>query len=130
MGSPPATPGPTFSGCLKGTALATRHSIESLPGSDPNDRASHRRWIGVDVWNQIKADVTGLPYQQLQITDGALLGGLLLAAFAAEKKPIADLVQENVAVKREFSPQGSSRIYAEIYDTYKKLYPATKELMR
>jgi xylulokinase len=116
---------------LEGTALATRHSIESLPGGlTPTIVRATGGGSRVDVWNQIKADVTGLPYQQLQITDGALLGGLLLAAFAAEKKPIADLVQENVAVKREFSPQGSSRIYAEIYDTYKKLYPATKELMR
>lgn len=117
---------------LEGTAFAIRHSIETLARSGLKPQIVRATGGGsrLAVWNQIKADVTGLPYQQLEMIDGAVLGGLLLAAWAVEKRPIGDLVKENVGVKCEYAPQGPPSVYDETYEKYKKLYPATKELMR
>ncbi|NMB01972.1 MAG: hypothetical protein GX971_10750 [Firmicutes bacterium] len=117
---------------LEGVAFAIRHNLEIL--SDRGLRPREVRATGggarLTEWNQIKADVTGLPYHQLETVDGALLGGILLGAYAVEKRPIAELVQEYVKVKCVLEPSSCGTIYDVLYDKYKRLYESTKELMR
>ncbi len=117
---------------LEGTAFAIRHCIESFSNAGLNPKTVRATGGGskLAVWNQIKSDVTGLTYQQLDMVDGALLGALLLAALAVEKRPIEDLVEENVRIKESFTPQQPPSVYDELYEKYQRLYPATKELMR
>mgnify|MGYP000862965915 FL=1 len=116
---------------LEGTAFAIRHSIDSLAeqGLIPREVKSTGGGSRLKVWNQIKADVTGLPYEQLEMVDGALLGGVLLGALAIEKRPIGDLVKEYVRSKHIFTPHHPLVVYDELYEKYKKLYESTKELM-
>lgn len=117
---------------LEGVAFAIRHNLEILSarGLCPREVRATGGGARLTEWNQIKADVTGLPYHQLEAVDGALLGGILLGAYAIEKRPIAELVQEYVRVKRVLEPRACGIIYDDLYDKYKRLYESTKELMR
>ena len=117
---------------LEGTAMAVRQSIASLSecGLTPRQVRATGGGARLCVWNQIKADVTGLAYQQLEMVDGALLGGVLLGALATEKRPIGELVEEHVRIKQIFTPRCASTVYDELYEKFKALYQSTKELMR
>jgi len=116
---------------LEGTAFAVRHNLEYL--SDLGLRPAYVRATGggsrLNVWNQVKADITGLAYEQLEVADGALLGGVLLCALAVEQRAVGELAQEYAHTRRRFAPR-SFPVYDELYTKYKKLYECTKEIMR
>ena len=116
---------------LEGCALAIRHNVEHLEamGLTPHSARATGGGSRLGLWNQIKADVTGLTYEQLELADGALLGGALLCALAVEKRSEGDLVREYVRTKQVFTPRRQA-VYEELYAKYKALYAATKELMR
>ncbi len=115
---------------LEGVAFAIRHNIEHLReiGLRPSEVRATGGGSRLKAWNQIKADITGLPYYQLSSEDGALLGGILLASSAVEKRSIGDLVRENVSVKNVYVPNRAP-VYDELFEKYKNLYQRTKDLM-
>lgn len=116
---------------LEGSAFAVRHNLEFLAQRVPIPSEVRATGGGAKlaVWNQIKADITGLAYQQLDIAEGALSGGIILARYAVEKRLISDLVSELVGVQRVFTPQLSSAVYDDSFQRYKQLYSCTRELM-
>lgn len=116
---------------LEGSAFAVRHNLEFLAQQvpTPNEARATGGGARLAIWNQIKADVTGLSYQQLDIAEGALLGGIILAMYAVEKRPISNLVSELVGVQKVFTPQPSSAVYDESFYRFKQLYSSTRELM-
>ncbi len=81
------------------------------------------------VWNQLKADVTGLPVAVLQVTEAALLGAAILAAVGAGLFPDVRMGMENmVRVKERLEPHTAEhRRYSELYEVYKRLYPDLRE---
>lgn len=117
---------------LEGSAFAVRHNLELLAEriSSPREVRATGGGARLESWNQIKADVTGLTYQQLDIAEGALVGGIILAMHAVEKRPISDLVSELVGVQKAFTPQPGVEVYEESFQRYKQLYSCTRELMR
>jgi xylulokinase len=78
------------------------------------------------LWNQIQADVYGMPVQTLRITDAtvlgaAILGGVGAGVFASIEEGAGRLVQ--VESTYEPDPEATKR-YSELYDAYCRVYDA------
>jgi xylulokinase len=82
------------------------------------------------LWNQIKADITGLPVQQMAVSDAACLGAAMLAAVGVEA--YSDLAAVAAAMVRPttvFVPEpGAIARYNELFATWRALYPALRLL--
>lgn len=116
---------------LEGVALGVRHNIETMEKLGFSGTCVHATGGGarVDSWNLIKADVTRLPYYQMEILEGALLGGILLAAHAVDGKSFPQLVDEYVHVRNVFLPKAAEEPYELAFFKYKRVYELTRELM-
>jgi xylulokinase len=76
------------------------------------------------VWNQVKADVLGIPVVTTQNTEAASLGAAILAGVAVGTFPsLEDAVARMVAVKDRYLPDPANRaVYDAGYETYRGLY--------
>ena len=111
--------------------MGVRHNIETMQKLGFSGTCVHATGGGarVESWNQVKADVTRLPYYQMEILEGALLGGILLAAHAVDGKSFPQLVDEYVHVRNVFLPKGMEGAYDRAFIKYKRVYELTRELM-
>jgi xylulokinase len=81
-----------------------------------------------DLWNQIKADVLGVPYARLSRDDCALLGDVLLAGNAVGVFPdLAAAARKLVQVTRRYLPdeERHSR-YRRYLELYRGLFDRTR----
>jgi xylulokinase len=76
------------------------------------------------LWNQIKADVTGLPVAVPQITETTALGAAFLALVGiGAYDTLAEASERIVRISERFDPHPSTQaIYSESYQTYRRLY--------
>jgi len=87
-----------------------------------------------DLWNQIKADVLGLPYFTLQHADRALLGSALIAGHAVGVFPdLADAARSCARITSETTPQPDAHAayqpYVDAYvDAFDQLRPTFDRL--
>jgi len=111
---------------LEGSAYAVR------------DITDHMRAMGLELtemrvvgggaksrlWNQIKADVTGLPVVVPYATETTALGAALLALVGSgAHHNLAEACQQVVHIREHFEPQPEARaIYAEMYALYRQTY--------
>jgi L-xylulokinase len=84
------------------------------------------------VWNQIKADVTGVPVRTTAIRESAALGAAILAgqsvgAFADAADGVGRLVRFDRVYQPD--PERNAR-YAEVRGRYLKLLDAARPLFR
>ncbi len=82
------------------------------------------------LWLQIHADVSGLPLQVTRVPDAPLLGSAMLAAIAAGlfrdmPEAAAAMVHEDRVIEPD---REASAAYRPIYERYKKLYPALRDI--
>ena len=85
-----------------------------------------------DVWLQIKADILGVPFVRLRISEGSLLGAAMLAGLAAGvfKSPV-EAVQVCVEHDRRFEPDTRRHaLYKEKFKLFQELFPSTQGLLR
>jgi xylulokinase len=82
------------------------------------------------LWNQIKADVTGLPASVPRLTEVALMGDAICAAIGAGLYPdLAVAGEAMVQVGEVLEPNPSHRqVYDELFAVYRDAYPALKPL--
>jgi xylulokinase len=82
------------------------------------------------LWNQIKADVTGLPVQQMAVSDAACLGAAMLAAIGVQVHGgLAETAAAMVHPANVFVPEpGASARYQELFATWRELYPVLRPL--
>lgn len=76
------------------------------------------------VWNQIQADVYGVPVTTLKVTDATVLGGAILGAVGAGIFPsVQEGADTMVRLGERFEPiPRNVEIYARLYDAYCKAY--------
>ncbi len=76
------------------------------------------------LWNQIKADVTGLPVAIPTITETTALGAAMLALVGAGAyASLAEAADRIVSIRQRFDPQPEAqRRYSEIYEMYRQTY--------
>jgi xylulokinase len=82
------------------------------------------------LWNQIKADVLGVPVLTLQSEEVACLGAAILAGAAVGLYPSPQEAAERlVSVQRRWEPDPANRpVYEHGYEVYVRLYDSLEEL--
>ncbi len=82
------------------------------------------------LWNQIKADVLGLPVAVPANRDAALLGTAIIASVGVGLQPdFATAVKAMTRIEGRIQPDPASReVYAEGYQRYRRLFGCVKEL--
>jgi xylulokinase len=116
---------------LESVAFALRHVAEELvAGGARIDevRVCGRQSLS-DAWNQIKADVIGVPVAVPRVREAALMGAAVLAGVGAgHLRDIPEGVQEMVRVERVLDPDpGHQRLYSDLFGVYKRLYPDLRD---
>lgn len=78
------------------------------------------------LWQQIQADVYGMPVDLIEGDEGAAYGAALLAGVGIEHWPSVDVAcQSSVRVARRVQPDAkSAALLTRQYAEYRKLYPA------
>jgi xylulokinase len=84
-----------------------------------------------DAWLQIKADIFGVPFVRLSITEGSVLGTAMLAGistvvFSSPAEAAADFVKRG----RVFDPDPHRhQIYQEKLQAYRELFPLVENFL-
>jgi len=119
---------------LEGSALAIRHVAAPMLAAGVQVR--EMRVCGgpaqSEVWNQIKADVTGFRVAVPAVLETAVLGSAILGACAIGAH--ADLPTAIAAMTRvdhRLEPNTDlAPVYQRLFDAYVGLYPATAPILR
>ena len=116
---------------LEGVAYSVRHLLE-IAEKSVGKRVDKIRISGgaakIDLWNQIRADVTGSCIEKLQVVETGTLGAAMLASLGTgASKSLSEVSRQMVRViglveaDREHGKQ-----YDKMFKIYKELYPLLK----
>jgi xylulokinase len=125
-------PGHLARAVLESTAYELRLLSEAILGLDT--RIDELRVCGGQaqsrLWNQIKADVTGLPTSVPRLPEVALMGDAICAALGAGLYPdLATAGEAMVQVGEVLLPNRAHRaVYDELFGIYRDAYTALKPL--
>jgi xylulokinase len=115
---------------LEGAAFALRHNVEVAvhAGAEVREMRSVGGCSRSDLWNQIKADVLGLPLLLPRTSVGSPFGAAILAGMGAGAFPnVQDSLREMVRLDRRFEPnQANHERYTQIYHVYRDIYEHLK----
>ena len=117
---------------LEGLTYELRLNLDLLRDAGVKLRELHAVGGGAksQLWLQLKADICQVELAVPRVTEAACLGAALLAGVGAGAfKDIHQAVITAVKIQRRIIPQDQSvKAYDPLYHTYKKLYPALKEI--
>ena len=115
---------------LEGAAFALRHNVEvaTKAGAEVREMRSVGGCSRSDLWNQIKADVLGLPVLLPRTSVGSPFGDAILAGMGAGVYPdVRQSLREMVQLDRCFEPNPANHErYTEIYQVYRNIYEHLK----
>ncbi|HAK47394.1 MAG TPA: xylulose kinase [Spirochaeta sp.] len=82
-----------------------------------------------DVWNQIQADIYGIPVDTLKVGDATVLGAAILGGVGAGIfSSIEEGADKMVALDKRYEPDMKNHeLYSRIYDTYCRAYEGLEE---
>ena len=117
---------------MEGVAFGMRDNLELLraQGTQPQSAAVSGGAANSPVWRQLLADITNLPLYTVNSTEGAALGAAILGAVGVGlwhdvPSACADLIHK----VDEVLPQAqSAATYEHLYQVYRTLYPALKDV--
>jgi xylulokinase len=117
---------------LEAVAFMLRRNLELLEGAGApaTEIRSHGGGARSGLWNQIKADVCGLPVVTLQGEDAAVRGDAMLAGVAAGIFPDLAVASEAcIRVERRYEPDPTTRAaYDTAYDRYVRLFETLRPM--
>ena len=119
---------------VEGVSFAIRYLMENIHNT-AGLKAGEIRCVGGGThnhfWQQVKADVLGMPIDTPQVTDVTAQGAALIAALGAgvfsDETEIARLAYRS-AVRYEVQPQAACKYQASYEQEFLKLYPLFKQL--
>ena len=115
---------------LEGTAFALRHNMEVAlrAGAEIREVRSVGGCSRSDLWNQIKADVLGLPLLLPRTSVGSPFGAAILAGIGAGVFPdIRKSLLEMVHLDRRFEPNlANHEGYMKSYKVFRDIYEHLK----
>jgi xylulokinase len=118
---------------LEGAAFAVRHNVATAAaaGIELGELRSVGGGTRSRLWNQIKADVTGLPVLLPETSVGAPFGDAALAAVAAGLHgDVRDFLRA-VRIRERFEPRPEARArYDALYGVYRGAYEALRPEFR
>jgi xylulokinase len=115
---------------LEGTAFALAHNVEIARAS--GIKIDEIRSIGggtkSKLWNQIKADVLGIPVVILQDSIGAAVGDAYLAGIGSGVfTDIRATLKSNIKIESKYLPDEKTHIYyQQRYSRFRALYESLK----
>ncbi len=116
----------------EGIAYATRQCLDELDNIDYKTKEIVISGGGAKslLFRQIMADVLGYELS-LAFDESSLLGGAILASVGiGEHESIQDGIINMTIPKKKIEPDmGNHDIYSHFYESYKKIYPALKDVM-
>jgi xylulokinase len=111
---------------LESVSVMIHHNLETMRKKGITVKSMHVLGGGSksELWNQILADVTGLPLVTLLNTDNAATGAALLAGVGTGIfKDIEEACRISVKIKSRYEPRKANRkIYDQVYLKYVHLY--------
>ena len=116
---------------LEGVLLEMRVNTEILARSGVAIREFRATGGGTRSarWNQLKADILGVPITTVSTTEAGCCGAALLAAAARLGVPVAHLAAEWVRPQAVFEPDSARHArYREQFARYQRLYQAVRAL--
>jgi xylulokinase len=115
---------------LEGAAFALRHNVEvaARAGAEVREMRSVGGCSRSDVWNQIKADVLGMPVVIPRASVGSPYGAAILAGMGAGAFPdVRKSLAEMVHLERRFEPDPANHEkYTRIYQIFRDIYDHLK----
>lgn len=107
---------------LEGIAFEHKRTLDVFAANGANVQRIYHTAGGAkgELWNQIKADIYGIPVYTLKTDEGGVIGAALLGGCAAglfnNPEEAADLVMQ---VKKEYLPNNEKRgFYDELYQVF------------
>jgi xylulokinase len=119
---------------VEASALAIRHVADGILAAGVEVRSM--RVCGgparSEVWNQVKADVTGFEVEVPAVLETAVAGSAILAATGIGAWPdLLTAIRGMTRVQRRISPRAEHRkLYDRTFDAYRRLYPAIAPIVR
>ena len=82
-----------------------------------------------DLWNQIKADMTGIPFETLQSRETTCLGAVILAGIGCGVfHDLKEGCNTLVRFKKKYIPDSSNHaVYQSVFEKYIKLYDQLRD---
>ena len=127
------TPGELYRACMEGVAYEMRLNYDALNGSGIHFKKLNATGGGAKskVWMQMKSDILDLPITALKTADAgtvgsAMLTGIAVGLFADLYEAAAHMVQET---ETYYPRQEMHEKYMKIYERYKAVYQAVRQLM-
>jgi xylulokinase len=118
---------------LEAAALAIRHVAEPILEAGVEVKAMRVSGAPArgDVWNQIKADVTGFPIDVPRVLETAIVGSAILAATGTGAYPdVRAAIDGMTGVDRRLEPDPDrGAAYDRTYAAYKLLHPALAPIL-
>jgi len=117
--------------CIEGITLEEKDIITSI--RQAGARAELVRIMGgatkSPVWNQVQADVYGLPCETLKVTDAAVMGAAICAASGAGLYGgLEEATLHMVHPDRRYEPDpAASAVYQELFGLYRDAYKALEQ---
>lgn len=116
---------------LEGAAFALRHTVAvaTHAGAEVRELRSVGGCSRSDLWNQIKADVLGIPVVLPRTPIGSPFGAALLAgmgtgAFADPRRSVVEMVR----IEKRFEPDPANHErYTESYQLFRSIYEHLKD---
>ena len=113
---------------MESIAYTLRECIEFL-GISPGEIRSLGGGSKSNIWNQIKADVTGTVIGTMNIEEASLLGAAILGGCAVGIFPSPEDACAGLSKNNLYNPNAANRaVYDEAYGRYKKLYSRLEAL--
>jgi xylulokinase len=116
---------------LEGVAFGLCDSLELLRSAGWNGTAIRALGGGArsPLWKEIIASATGLALEEINIDEGPALGAAILAGVGAGiYQDVAEASDSTIKVIGVVEPnQEWRKVYVDLYEVYKDLYPALKE---
>ncbi|MBX3083566.1 MAG: FGGY-family carbohydrate kinase [Anaerolineae bacterium] len=120
------TRGAIIRAILEGTVYALRHNIEVAvqAGNTITELRSVGGGTKSTVWNQLKADILGIPVRLPEASVGAPFGDAVIVGLGAGVyQDVRRDVQNMVRIKTTYEPnQATRRLYNDLYHAYRRLY--------
>ena len=119
---------------IEASALAIRHVAAPMLAAGVSVTAM--RACGgparSDAWNQVKADITGLPVLVPDVLETAVLGSAILGAVAiGANSDVRSAIRAMTRVDHRLEPRADhAEAYDRLFAAYTALYPAVAPVMR
>ena len=124
------TPEAMFRSVLEGTAFTLAHNVEvaKKAGIKVNEIRSIGGATKSGLWNQIKADVLGMPVLTIQESVGASLGDAYLAGLGLGVfKDIQEPLKKNLVFEKTYEPNMKAHgLYKEQFAIFRSIYESTR----